>query len=195
MKLLICSDLHGSRNAAKIVTYLMEKYGFDKLILLGDLLYNGPRNYVEKDYDPSFVYKELNKFSDKIIACKGNCESDVDLMVLNFKMPIFNSFKNDDYLFYLNHGHINEIKLESNIDKNEILMSGHTHIPLFKHSKNGGIILNPGSMTFPKGSIDKSFMIMDDDDLYLIEFDYDENDNYIVKNKYKFSDGDRIFER
>lgn len=187
MKLLICSDLHGSKNAAILIKSLMNKIDPDKLLLLGDFLYNGPRNPVPNDYNPKDVYEILNEFSSKIIACKGNCDSDVDLMVLNFKIPRFNGFKYNNKSFYLTHGDIKDYCLNNDVLKDEFLLMGHTHIPLVIKAKSGGIILNPGSMTFPKGSIDKSFMVLENSLLQLYEFDYDKNNIAIYKNIYDFN--------
>lgn len=193
MRILICSDIHGSKRACLYIKSLMEENNFDYLFLLGDNLYNGPRNYVECDYDPKSCYEILNLFSDKIVACKGNCESDVDLMVLNFKMPKFNALKFNNKIFYLLHGDDDTYDIKT-LNKDEILIKGHTHVPLMIEL-NKGVYLNPGSMTFPKGSLDKSYMILDDLDVKLVEFDYDKNDQpFIIKERY-FSKEKKIFNK
>lgn len=193
MKILICSDIHGSKRACLYIKKLMEENNFDYLFLLGDNLYNGPRNYVEEDYDPKFCFETLNLFSDKIVACKGNCESDVDLMVLQFKLPKFNAIKLSDKTFYLIHGDDDTYDIKE-LKKNEILLKGHTHIPLMQ-KLGKGIYLNPGSMTFPKGSLDKSYMIFTDDDIKLIEFEYDNNDNPCIKSEKYYSKEQKIYNK
>lgn len=187
MKILVCSDIHGSKNAAELISNLDNEQKFDKIFLIGDLLYNGPRNYVTEDYDPNSVFKILNTLKDKIVAVRGNCDADVDLMVLEFSLPIMKIVKVNDKTYYLTHGHeeifMNEPK------ENEIYIKGHTHLPLMYKSSNGGIILNPGSMTFPKGKLDKSFIIIDDNDIKLYEYKYNNSssNNIDILNIYSYN--------
>lgn len=179
MKYLICSDIHGSTRAANLIVELNSKEMFDKIFILGDFNYNGARNSVPKDYFPKKVVETLNPLKDKIIACKGNCESDVDLMVYEFPIPKFNSYFDGINSFYLMHGDDLNL-LKTNPYKNEIVLFGHTHIEVYESSLNGGVILNPGSMTFPKGKLNKSFIIWNNGDIKLYEFEYFENEVKII---------------
>lgn len=187
MKFLVASDIHGSLRAANYIVDLDKKYDFSRIFLLGDLNYNGARNDVPKDYSPKKVTEKLNSLASKIVACKGNCESDVDLMVYDFPMPIFNNLIGNNMAFFLTHGD-DEKLIVKDLEENEFSLFGHTHIPVLKKNENNSYIINPGSMTFPKGKLDKSFVIIDDGDISLFEFDYDEKDNPFVKKIYKIND-------
>lgn len=180
MKFLVCSDIHGSRRAGEYMVKLNREKNFDKIIVLGDFLYNGPRNKVPNDYDPNSLINIYNSLKEKIIAVRGNCDADVDLMVLDFKIPKMRILKVEDYTFYLTHGDDENIFNEEP-NKNEIYLKGHTHLPLLFKNDNGGIVLNPGSMTFPKGKLNKSFIIIDDNDIKMYEFDYNSDDIEILR--------------
>lgn len=162
MKLFIASDIHGSGKYVKLLEERFNESNCDKLILLGDLLYHGPRNKLPIEYDPEVVYTTLNKYKDRIMAVRGNCDSEVDQMVLEF--PIM-----DDYLFlnidnhniYFSHGHINE---RINYDDNDILINGHTHVYVL--SKN---YINVGSISIPKNNTLNSYVIYEDNTFYLYD--------------------------
>ena len=162
MKLFIASDIHGSGKYVKLLEERCNESKCDKLILLGDLLYHGPRNKLPIEYDPEVVYTTLNKYKDRIMAVRGNCDSEVDQMVLEF--PIM-----DDYLFlnidnhniYFSHGHINE---RINYDDNDILINGHTHVYVL--SKN---YINVGSISIPKNNTLNSYVIYEDNTFYLYD--------------------------
>ena len=159
MKILIASDSHGRLLAVKKFDRLVQKYNPDKIVLLGDFLYNGPRNGVPEDYDPMGVADILNRYADKIIGIRGNCDSRVDEAVLRFRMQ-------DSRVVYVNgfrcdliHGDL----LTSNllqVERGDILMYGHTHIPMLKR-EDGVIYLNPGSPSFPKNGFPPSYAIFD----------------------------------
>mgnify|MGYP000935701274 CR=1 FL=1 len=192
LKYLICSDIHGSLRAGKILIDLDQKNNFDRIFCLGDFLYNGARNDVPVDYNPKELAKIINSLASKIIACKGNCESNVDLVVLNFSLPIFNSYRDGNCKFYLTHGDDEDLFYKPKND--EIFMYGHTHVPVLMKNSFNGIVLNPGSMTFPKGKIDKSFITIIDGRIELFEFDYDK-DNYKIINSYKLENQSISFEK
>lgn len=183
MKFLVASDLHGSTRAAELILELDQKFNFDNIFLLGDLNYNGARNPVPDDYFPKIVTEKLNSLKSKIYACKGNCESQVDLMVYDFPMPIYNIVTGKNMVFYLTHGDDEElIYKEPKI--NEFSIYGHTHVPVMELAPSGGYILNPGSMTFPKGKIGKSFIIIDENEPTLYEFDYNSEGKAVILNKF-----------
>lgn len=153
MKFLIVSDIHGSAYYTKKVVDAFHQLKCDRILLLGDILYHGPRNDLPKEYDPKQVIQLLNPLSKYIIACRGNCDSEVDQMVLTF--PIMNTVQVlpvDNHLIFISHGHLySEANLPENCNEHDIFISGHTHIP--KQSMKDGIhILNPGSVSIPKGN-------------------------------------------
>ena len=163
MKLMIASDIHGSAyyNDLMLERYKEEKP--DKLLLLGDILYHGPRNDLPKDYAPKKVLAALNEIADKILCVRGNCDGEVDQMVLNF--PIM-----ADYLYmfidglelYVSHGHIyNQNKPLPGLKG--IFLCGHTHVPLIEEHENF-VYLNPGSVAIPKEDSRHSYMMLENNE-------------------------------
>lgn len=158
MKILIASDIHGSEYYCKA---LLERYNEEnpsQLVLLGDILYHGPRNDLPRDYCPKNVISMLNPLSHSIVCVKGNCESDVDGMVLNFPVDTeFAMLYFENARIYLTHGH----KIRSDISKlGCILINGHTHVPLCE-TEEGFLHLNPGSVSIPKENSPHSYMTFD----------------------------------
>lgn len=184
--ILVCSDIHGSSRAGNLIKDLDNKYNFDKIIVLGDFLYNGPRNKVPTDYDPNYLIGVFNSLKDKIIAVRGNCDADVDLMVLDFAIPKYKQIEFNEKTFFLTHGDVEEL-YDFEPNDNEIIMKGHTHLPIMRKNESGGITLNPGSMTFPKGKLNKSYIIIDED-IKMIEFEYKNNDEVEVLNTFNLSE-------
>lgn len=150
MKLLIASDIHGSAFWCGKLMEVMEAEQPDRLILLGDLLYHGPRNDLPKGYDPKQVIPMLSKYAEKILAVRGNCEAEVDQMVLPFPcMADYAQLSCDGKTFYLTHGHLwNPEKLPP-LPEDSIFLYGHTHIKL-DAAYDGIRCLNPGSVSIPK---------------------------------------------
>ena len=150
MKLLIASDIHGSAYWCGKLMEVMEEYQPDHLILLGDLLYHGPRNDLPRDYAPKQVIPMLSKHADKIIAVRGNCEAEVDQMVLPFPcMADFSQLLTDGKVLYLTHGHHHNPDNLPPLKSGSIFLSGHTHVKL-DEMQNGIRCLNPGSVSIPK---------------------------------------------
>lgn len=162
MKLMIASDIHGS---AFYCNQLIEAYKQeqpDKLLLLGDLLYHGPRNDLPKDYAPKQVIEMLNSISDQLICVRGNCEAEVDQMVLNF--PVLSEsciLYIDGQTIYATHGHINSPANPPKLHNGDILLTGHTHIPAWEEYDNF-LYLNPGSVSIPKEGSEHGYMIYED---------------------------------
>ena len=163
MKLMIASDIHGSAyyNDLMLERYKEEKP--EKLLLLGDILYHGPRNDLPKDYAPKKVLASLNEIADKILCVRGNCDGEVDQMVLDF--PIM-----ADYLYmyidglelYVSHGHIyNQNKPLPGL--RGIFLCGHTHVPLIEEHENF-VYLNPGSVAIPKEDSRYSYMMLENNE-------------------------------
>jgi len=150
MKLLIASDIHGSAYWCRKLMDLAEKEQPDKLILLGDLLYHGPRNDLPRDYAPKQVIPMLSEWKEKIIAVRGNCEAEVDQMVLPFPcMADFSQLLADGKTLYLTHGHHHSPDNLPPLPEGSLFLSGHTHVKL-DEIRNGIRCLNPGSVSIPK---------------------------------------------
>lgn len=150
MKLVIASDIHGSAYWCRRLCELVEAEKPDKLILLGDLLYHGPRNDLPRDYGPKQVIPMLSQFKDIIIAVRGNCEAEVDQMVLPFPcMADFSQLYVDGMTLYLTHGHHHNPDNLPPLTDGSVFLSGHTHVKL---DEMRGYVrcLNPGSVSIPK---------------------------------------------
>ncbi len=161
MKYLIASDIHGS---AYYCQKLMEAICFekvDRVILLGDLLYHGPRNDLPKEYNPKRVIEILNSISDKIYCVRGNCDAEVDQMVLDFPCLTDSLWLDiEGQCIYCTHGHIYNEKKLPKLHKGDILLHGHTHVPrIIEHEKY--VYLNPGSVSIPKENSVHSYMVLE----------------------------------
>jgi len=158
MRILFLSDIHGVPSTLEAAFASAGALGYDKIVLLGDLLYHGPRNGVPNFYDPVKVAQMLNLRKDKIIAVRGNCDAEVDQMMLDF--PIMSDYavlEAGKETFFLTHGHLwNERKLPP-VGICSVLAHGHTHIPEQKTIDCGMMIFNPGSVSLPKGGANRSF--------------------------------------
>lgn len=160
MKLFIISDIHGSD---LFLEQALKHYddSFDNLIILGDILYHGPRNDLPEGYAPKKVIERLNNLKEKIIAVRGNCEAEVDQMVLKFDcMETYKEIETDGLKLFITHGHkFNEQNVPEG--NNFILLHGHTHVPVCNKHDNY-IYINPGSVSIPKENSPHSFMIYED---------------------------------
>ncbi|MBE6808516.1 MAG: phosphodiesterase [Ruminococcaceae bacterium] len=161
MKLLIASDIHGSAYYCKLLLEAVEKEKADRIILLGDILYHGPRNDLPKEYAPKEVIKMLNPLKNKLLCVRGNCDTEVDQMVLDF--PVLADYAVipvGEKLIYATHGHnYNESKLPP-LSNGDILLNGHTHVPkCIEHESF--IYMNPGSVSIPKENSAHSYMILE----------------------------------
>ena len=171
MKYLIGSDLHGSSIYIKRMLEAFEKEECDKIILLGDLLYHGPRNYLPKGHDTFSAVDELNKYKDKIICVQGNCDANVDEMVLEF--PIIHGYKiieENGKNIMLTHG---DNYGPYNLPPKgvcDILISGHTHIPM-DIEIDGVRCINPGSTSIPKGNSRNSCIVYENEKIKYIYLD------------------------
>ena len=162
MKLMFASDIHGSAYYCRkmLEAYQAEEAG--RLILLGDILYHGPRNDLPKEYAPKEVIAMLNPMKNDICAVRGNCEAEVDQMVLDFPvMADYALILYGERNLYATHGHIyNENNLPP-LKNGDILIHGHTHV-LKAEQKEGYILLNPGSVSIPKEGNPPSYAILED---------------------------------
>ena len=160
MKLLIASDIHGSAYYARLLLERFHAESADRLVLLGDLLYHGPRNDLPKDYAPKAVINLLNAEKNKILAVRGNCDTEVDQMVLEF--PILAHYAVidcGDRLIYASHGHVYHPSHLPPMNPHDIFLSGHTHVPLCTRNEDGVLCLNPGSVSIPKEGSAHGYML------------------------------------
>ena len=162
MKWMIASDIHGSAFYCQQMLRRFEEEKADRLILLGDLLYHGPRNDLPAEYQPKKVIEMLNGIRDRLLCVRGNCDCEVDQMVLQF--PILADYAVLDAgerLIYATHGHVYNPEKLPPLKAGDILLFGHTHIPL--HAEKDGILcLNPGSVSIPKESSAHGYMTYED---------------------------------
>ncbi|MBR4291210.1 MAG: phosphodiesterase [Oscillospiraceae bacterium] len=150
MKLLIASDIHGSAYWCRKLMEMIEAEQPDRVVLLGDLLYHGPRNDLPREYAPKEVIPMLSSIKEKILAVRGNCEAEVDQMVLPFPcMADYAMIEADGQTVYLTHGHLHSPEKLPPLQPGSIFLSGHTHIKLDK-TVDGIRCLNPGSVSIPK---------------------------------------------
>ena len=161
MKWMIASDLHGSAYYGKKMVEAFEREGAGRLLLLGDLLYHGPRNDLPRDYAPKKVIPMLSAMAEKIIAVRGNCEADVDQMVLPFPcMADYAQLLVDGRTFYLTHGHHANPQALPKLPQGSVFLSGHTHVKL-DETIDGIRCLNPGSVSIPKDG-SHSYLLYED---------------------------------
>ncbi len=173
MKLLICSDIHGDIGGARAAVSFFEKHGCDKLLILGDILYHGPRNNLPEGYAPKAVIELLNKYADRIIAVRGNCDAEVDGMVLDFPINADYVILNDGTYIFATHGHHYNMKTPPKLPSGAVLLHGHTHVQCSVEFGNDNLYINPGSVSLPKEDNPKTLMIYDDGMFTL--YDLDEN--------------------
>ncbi len=167
MKLMIASDIHGSAHYCRKMLAAFEEEKAEKLILLGDLLYHGPRNDLPLEYAPKEVIQMLNFYKEKLLCVRGNCEAEVDQMVLEFPvMADYMILYLDGRMVFATHGHIHNENHLPPLGENAILLHGHTHIPAIEQ-REGYLYLNPGSVSIPKEGSKNSYMIYEDGEFRL----------------------------
>ncbi len=163
MKWMIASDIHGSGTYAAQLIEAFCREGAGKLILLGDLLYHGPRNALPDGYDPKAVYELLNAHAARVLSVKGNCDSEVDQMVLDFPiMAEYALMPLHERTVFLTHGHIFGPGNLPKLNAGDALVSGHTHVPTWE-KQTGVWLLNPGSVSIPKEGSQRGYMVAEDD--------------------------------
>lgn len=170
MKLMIASDIHGSFFYCEKLLEALNKEKADKLLLLGDILYHGPRNDLPEGYAPKKVIDALNSIKESILAVRGNCDTEVDQMVLEF--PILADYciiQCENKTIYATHGHVYGESSPLPMAKGSILLGGHTHIPKCKEYDNF-IYMNPGSVSIPKENSHHGYMIYENGIFYWKDF-------------------------
>ena len=162
MKLMIASDIHGSRPCCEALLGRYEKERAGRLMLLGDLLYHGPRNDLPEGYDPKGVIRLLNDRRQELFCVRGNCDAEVDQMVLQF--PILADYALlwlEGRTVFATHGHIYNEQSLPPLKEGDVLLHGHTHV-LAAREMGGHIYLNPGSVSLPKEGNPRSYMTYED---------------------------------
>ena len=161
MKLMIASDIHGSSSFCKEMLAAFDREQADKLLLLGDILYHGPRNDLPKDYAPKTVISLLNERKEKLLCVRGNCDTEVDQMVLQFPiMADYAIFYAGNRMIYATHGHNFNRESLPPMQSSDILLHGHTHIPAWESFGGHNLYLNPGSVSIPKEGSAHGYMIL-----------------------------------
>ena len=166
MKLMIASDIHGSAYWCRKMLEAYENEKPQKLVLLGDILYHGPRNDLPDEYAPKQVISMLNPLADELLCVRGNCDTEVDQMVLSF--PVLADYALlylDEKTFFLTHGHKFNDDVLPPLQQGSVLMYGHTHVPKrVDHGKYKSF--NPGSVSIPKENSPHSYMILENGKAY-----------------------------
>lgn len=172
MKILICSDIHGDLEAARKTVEAFERHCADKLLILGDILYHGPRNNLPDAYSPKGVIELLNPLAEKIISVRGNCDAEVDDMVLTFPVLIKHRRMSVDGLhLFITHGHRYNTTTPPRLKKGEILLHGHTHVVKFERFGDENVYINPGSVSIPKENTPKSYILYENRCFHAMDFD------------------------
>lgn len=162
MKLMIASDIHGSAYYCEKLLESWKREQPEKLLLLGDILYHGPRNDLPRDYAPKRVISMLNEIKDEILCVRGNCEAEVDQMVLDF--PVLADYcilYEQGHMIFATHGHVYNEKNVPPLKKGDILLHGHTHVPKCAEHETY-TCLNPGSVSIPKEGSAHSYLMLKD---------------------------------
>lgn len=167
MKIVIASDIHGSAYWCRQLVDAFENEGADKLLLLGDLLYHGPRNDFPDEYSPKKVFEMLNALKEKITCVRGNCDSEVDQMVLEFPiMADFALVTDGSNTLFATHGHLFNADMPPSIAPKAVLLNGHFHTPENRTLTNGIFYANCGSVSLPKEGTPHSYIVYEDGTLY-----------------------------
>lgn len=179
MKLMIASDLHGSAPACRTLLDCFAASGAERLILLGDLLYHGPRNDLPAGYDPKAVIALLSEVADRLFCVRGNCDTEVDQMVLPFPILAETALLFvDGRTWFAAHGHraganptVGDLP---RLPAGSVVLTGHTHIPTLNATDDGILLLNPGSVSIPKGGYAPSFAVYEDGRFAVVDLDGNE---------------------
>ena len=162
MKILIASDIHGSAYYCRKLLEALDREDAPRMLLLGDILYHGPRNDLPEEYAPKEVISMLNPLKDRVVSVRGNCEAEVDQMVLDFPvladyclMPV------GDHMMFCTHGHVYNEEHLPPMMPGDILLYGHTHVPRAEKVLDKWM-LNPGSVSIPKDGTVQSYAVLED---------------------------------
>ena len=173
-RFMIASDLHGDATATELLLKKYKESGAERLILLGDLLYHGPRNDLPAGYAPKRVIELLNSVKEKLLCVRGNCDTEVDAMVLEF--PILADYAyiiNENVRAFATHGHKFDMKSPPPLTRGDVLLHGHTHVSGVWEFGNENLYINPGSVSIPKENTPAGYIIWECDrfDFYALNDD------------------------
>jgi putative phosphoesterase len=166
MKIMAASDIHGDYDSAKAVIDAYKSSGADRLVLLGDLLYHGPRNDLPPSYAPKKVIELLNSVKDELLCLRGNCDTEVDAMVLEF--PILADYAwlcIGSLRIFATHGHKFNTQTPPPLKKGDILLHGHTHVSCAIPFGNENLYVNPGSAAIPKENTPRGYVLIDESEI------------------------------
>ncbi len=181
-KFMIASDIHGDAKTTEKLLGQFRLSGAEKLILLGDILYHGPRNDLPEGYAPKRVIEMLNGVKDSILAVRGNCDTEVDQMVLDFPILAEYAYISVDGLrIFATHGHNYNTSTMTSLAENDILLHGHTHIPTVESFGKNNLYINPGSVSIPKENSPKSYIIYQNRTFTFYTLDGDEYKSFNIK--------------
>ena len=171
MKYFIASDIHGSAYYCEKMLEAYKREKADRLILLGDILYHGPRNDLPRDYAPKRVIEMLNAYKNDILCVRGKCDTDVDQMVLEFPILADYALLSMDGLSVIaTHGHKYNKETPPAMRKNEILLHGHTHVLKCEEFGDNNWYLNPGSVALPKENLPRTYMVYENRSFKIKDF-------------------------
>jgi len=171
MKLFFISDIHGSLTWLKRALERFDESGAEQLVILGDELYHGARNPLPEGYDTKGAAALLNRYKDKIVAVRGNCDSEVDQMVLDY--PVMSDYSVmlwQGKRLFLTHGHLFNEEQFPPLKPGDAFFFGHIHVPVAE-VRNGVTVINPGSITFPKEGNPNSYGILEDGIFRILDFE------------------------
>lgn len=176
MKLMIASDIHGCAPACRRLLDAFTASGAERLILLGDLLYHGPRNDLPNGYDPKAVIAMLSEHANRLFCVRGNCDTEVDQMVLPFPIMAETALLfADGRTWFACHGHRSGANPSAGdlprLPAGSVVLSGHTHIPVLEQSPDGILLVNPGSPSIPKGGFPPSYALYGDGGFSVVSLD------------------------
>lgn len=178
MKYLICSDIHGSESAARKILSFFQSMECDRLINLGDTLYHGPRNPLPEGHNPKGAADALNGIAGKIFSCRGNCDAEVDQMVLDFPTTgDYVQIVDGGITLFCTHGHVYAPFVGGTavvpgaakplVEVPAVIFYGHTHVSTLEKTGDGIIVCNPGSSALPKGGTEAGFAVYENGEVTL----------------------------
>ena len=176
MKYLVVSDIHGAYSGAKALEESFKYHNCDAILCCGDILYHGPRNDLPHDYEPKKVIEIIKSLTTDIITVRGNCDGEVDEMVLGFPIQSTTNYfyLDKDHKVCMSHGHVFSPEHLPPLKPHSIFLSGHTHIPTAGINENGIYLLNPGSISLPKGNHPRTYAILDEKSFTIYTLDHTE---------------------
>lgn len=165
MKIMIASDIHGSARFCRELLRAFDREHTGRLLLLGDILYHGPRNALPEEYAPPEVAEMLNARRDVLLCVRGNCDTEVDQMVLDFPiMAEYCILWLGGRMVFATHGHHFNMDHLPPFATGDILLHGHTHVPAWEKCGGGNLYLNPGSVSIPKGGSSRGYMLLSENE-------------------------------